>query len=290
MSGRDAYKQIKEMLRGAGIEEEEAGHEAGLLFFHVCGATRFERETLDEGEWAALQALASRRVGREPLQYILGKWPFLDMELAVGPGVLIPRPETEEVCLWAAALVQAEPSGGAAAPEVLDLCAGSGALALGLGALLPGARVAAVEKEAAAFGWLQKNVDALDDGTGRVCAVLADALAYHETLPDASLDLIVSNPPYVTEEEYTGLAPELRFEPRSALVAGEKGLAFYRAIARDYLRVLKPGGWLVFETGAGQGGALYEILQTAGYKEVRLARDACGNQRMAAGRRPDPSK
>lgn len=270
---------VKDLLTEAGVED--AARETDLLFRHVCGASRLEREMLTEAECDQLRELARRRAKREPLQYILGSWAFLDLEILVGPGVLIPRPETEEVCLAAAEAVK-----GKNDPAVLDLCAGSGALGLGLQSMLPAAKVRCVEMDEAAFPWLEKNIRAFKKGHKRAPeAVRADVLAWHETLRDASVDLIVANPPYVTEAEYEEVAPEIRYEPRQALVAAEEGLAFYRAIARDYRRVLRPGGYIVFEIGASQGPAVARILAGERWAGAGLRKDMSGRNRIAVAMR-----
>lgn len=266
---------IKDLLTEAGIED--AARETDLLFRHVCGASRLEREFLTEDECVRLKELSRRRAKREPLQYVLGGWAFLDLELALGPGVLIPRPETEEVCLAAADAIK-----GKIDPAILDLCAGSGALGLGLQSMLPAARVTCVELDDGAFPWLEQNVSAFRKGKGRRPeAVKADVLVWHEGLKDKSVDLIVANTPYVTAEEYEELAPELKFEPRQALVAEDDGLAFYKAIARDYRRVLKPGGYIVFEIGASQGPAVARILAEERYAGAGLRKDMGGHNRIA---------
>lgn len=279
MKSIEAQNRTRDILREGGIED--AAHEVNLLFRHVCGATRLEREDISEPEWEQLEALARRRAQREPLQYVLGVWPFLDLELALGPGVLIPRPETEGVCLTAAGLLK-----GKAGPAIADLCAGSGAIALALQSIAPGAKILALEKEEAAFGWLERNSKNFKKVTGNAPKLVqGDVLEFHKHLPDSSLDLIISNPPYVTEEEYAGLEPEIYYEPKSALVAADGGLAFYKAIAENYLPKLKTGGTIVFETGASQGPAVARILVEAGYMGTGLRKDLSGRQRIAIAMR-----
>lgn len=291
MRARDAYRCVKEQLSKAGVDD--AGFDAEALLQHTTDLDRFSLDEVGEQELAALQSLAKRRAAREPLQYLLGRWPFLDLELAVGPGVLIPRPETEEVCLAAAGLFAPD-----AAPAVLDLCAGTGALALGLQSLLPAAAVFAVEKEPEAFGYLDKNLREYEaKGSRTPQAVQGDVLApgmvqaLKNKVSAASgvsgFDLIVSNPPYVTEVEYAALEPELRFEPRAALVAEEDGLAFYRVIARDYLAGLQPGGWMVFETGSSQGKPVARLLERHGYTSIEVRQDMAGQDRIVLGQRPE---
>ncbi len=275
MQSLQAYKIIKQQLQEAGVED--AGFEAQQLFAHAAGAGRFELAALTPTQWDKLKALVHRRCKHEPLQYILGSWSFLELELFVGQGVLIPRPETEEVCLAALNTVATLQT-----PDILDLCSGSGALALGLQSRIPLANVVAVEKEDAALSYLVRNIEAYS-GKNKPLAVQADALTYAQGLAPYSLDLIVCNPPYVTAEEYTQLAPEVLQEPRSALVADEEGLLFYNVIAPAYHTCLRTGAHLVFEIGAQQGEAVVHIMQNSGYKGVQCIKDIFGNSRIVMG-------
>lgn len=272
------YLRLKKQLQEAGVED--AGFDVEQLIRHVAGRSRFELNALTPAQLAALEALATRRAQRQPLQYLLGTWPFLGLELKVGPGVLIPRGETEQVCLAAAQTLA-----GVEAPAVLDLCAGAGALALGIQSCVPGARVTAVELYPEAFAYLEANIAAFAESHASApCAVQADVCTYGATLPTAAFHLIVSNPPYVSEQEYATLAPELAHEPRTALVAGQGGLAFYHAIAQGYRHCLVPGGHLVFELGAGQGPAVAARLAQSGYGGIRLLPDTAGHTRIAVAR------
>ncbi len=277
---REVYTALVKTLEQAGVED--ACFEADTLIAHLAGGHRLQVDTLDEARCEALHALAARRCRHEPLQYLLGEWDFLQLRLAVGPGVLIPRPETEEVCLAAAAFLQGRP-----APTVLDLCAGSGALALGLQSLCPAAVVTAVELYDEACGYLRENLArfAARHPAASPTAVQADVLDYHRCLSPQSLDLIVSNPPYVSEAEYATLAPELAFEPKTALVAEEDGLLFYKVISQGYFSALKRGGALVFEIGAGQADAVTTLLKNAGYTAVQVLPDLQGRPRIVQGRR-----
>ncbi len=276
MKTREVYQTLCHRLQEAGIDN--AGFEADMLIRHLAGAHRLQIETLSEAQCESLWALAARRCRREPLQYLLGEWDFLSLRLAVGPGVLIPRPETEELCLAAAALLHKEPC-----PAVLDLCAGSGALALGLQSLCPGATVTAVELYDEAFGYLKENVARFaQNHPAAPAAVQADVCTYHRQLAPHSLDLIVSNPPYVSETEYAVLAPELAFEPKSALVAEEEGLFFYRTIISLYQCALRPGGALLFEIGAGQAEAVAGMMERQGYREIGVQKDLQGLPRIVS--------
>ncbi|MDL2253131.1 peptide chain release factor N(5)-glutamine methyltransferase [Ruminococcaceae bacterium OttesenSCG-928-I18] len=277
VKANELYRTIYETLTEAGIED--AGFEADVLIEHVAGKHRLLLEDLCGGDQDRLLALAKRRAAREPLQYLLGRWAFLDLELEVGPGVLIPRPETEEVCLQAVQCLE-----GKRSPVVLDLCAGSGALALGIQSLCPDAEIQAVEKYKPAFGFLKKNVCKYEDKWVRVPqAVLADVEHYHRELPANSVDLIVANPPYVSETEYPFLAPELSFEPKTALVAGEGGLYFYKLIAQRYKNTLKPGGTLLFELGENLGEKVQMLLLANQYNNLIIRKDTGGKPRILSG-------
>lgn len=279
MNVQETYKIAKNKLLEAGVPN--AGFDAWALVKHATGQGRFDSGEVTAAQAERLMALVARRAAREPLQYLLGTWPFLDLELAVGPGVLIPRSETEEVCLAAVQLL-----GGLTAPAVLDLCAGSGAIALGIQSRIPDADVTALELDAEALVYLNRNVKTFAVAHARAPRVLAaDALRCHDAFEPGSFDLIVSNPPYVTPGEYVALAPELYHEPRVALVAEEDGLVFYRVFAEKCGALLRHGGWLVLEIGALQGEAVAGLLRENGFEAVEVRKDMGGLDRIAVGRK-----
>ncbi len=275
------YGEIKAMLQKAGVED--AGFEADVLIRHITKKGRFDEYDITCDEAENIKCLLDRRLNREPLQYILGTQPFLDLELSVGKGVLVPRFDTEEVCLAAVDTIKSKKD-----PVVLDLCSGSGALALGVQSLCKTAIVTAVEKSEDAFFYLKRNVSAFKEKP-KPSAVKGDVFTFHKQVMENSVDLIVCNPPYVTEEEYSTLQPEVLAEPKQALVAQDDGLCFYKAISKDYFNVLTHGGWMVFEIGSKQGKALLDILQNNGYTSVEIKKDMSGNDRIAIGQKPEKS-
>lgn len=280
VSGREAFTTVKKLLQQAGMEDFD--FEARQLFQHYCKVNMLSSELLAQNESESLLLAAQKRAEGYPLQYIIGSWGFLELELEVGPGVLIPRAETEEVCLAAIETLQNREN-----PRVLDLCAGSGALALGIQANFPKAKVTAVELDEQAFRYLEKNVMAFSNSHGYAPAIVkGDALHYCETLQRESLDVLVSNPPYVSFIEYENLAPELYHEPKIALVAQQGGLAFYQSFIPNYYPCLKPGGWFVFEIGMGQGEALEQLLLGQGCQKVGIRKDLSGRPRIALGQKP----
>lgn len=278
----EAYRAGRKLLEKAG--NESPAFDASALFEKAFGLSRQERilrspEPADEQALREYLSLARERAAGRPLQYILGSWPFLGLSLEVGEGVLVPREETELLVRMAARMLAGTPE-----PRVLDLCSGSGAVALGTALLLPGARVAAAEKFETAFSYLEKNIrrtgfaveplrfDVLDP---------ASAARFH------GLDGIVSNPPYVKSGELPRLQTEVQREPGEALDGGEDGLRFYRAIARNWVPALKPGGVLAVEVGEGQSGAVSRLFETAGIEHPETREDFNGIPRVVAGRRAE---
>ena len=238
---------------------------------------------LDDGpsaaEAARLSALAERRAAREPLQYILGEWDFMDFTLKVGPGVLCPRADSEIVCESALALLQ-----GRERPVVYDLCAGTGCLGLGIARHSPGALVTCVEKSPEAWHYLTANTAQ----TG-VRTVQADVFTYYKTLPAEGADLIISNPPYLTGAEMRALMPETAQEPAMALDGGTDGLDFYRLLTEKYRDAVRPGGWLVLEIGYAQGPAVLALGAACGWVNTSCRKDYGGNDRAVLLQKPEKS-
>ena len=200
----------------------------------------------------------------------------------MGPGVLCPRADTEVV-----AEAAAQTLAGVKAPRVLDLCAGTGCLGLGVKRFCPDAQVTCVEKSPEAFRYLEQNVrTALPGAAPAVQAVQGDLFTYWQSLPEGQLDLIVSNPPYLTAEEMQHLQPEVAQEPAMALEAGDDGLVFYRALAQHYRQALRPGGALVLEIGWQQRQAVMELLAGNGWADIECRRDYGGNDRCIIAHRP----
>lgn len=308
LTPRAAVALVQHRLAAAGCPD--ADFDARELFRLATGRDpRLSERILTEEQAARLETLCQRRESREPLQYLCGRWPFLDFELAVGPGVLCPRADTEVV-----AEAAAQTLAGCAAPKVLDLCAGTGCLGLGIKRLCPTASVTCVEKSPEALHYLVCNVrtalrslpqgsteDVLEEdeptlGSGLLGiaalppaaqAVEGDLFDYWRGLPEGGLDLIVSNPPYLTASEMEDLQPEVAKEPAMALAAGEDGLDFYRALARHYQTPLRPGGTLALEIGWQQREAVCALLQAEGWTQIRCIQDLGGNDRCILAQRPE---
>jgi release factor glutamine methyltransferase len=269
----DVIKRTTDYLRKAGLETPRL--DAELLIGHALGFSRtqlylqFERP-LAEDELAKLRPLVRRRAQREPLQYILGEVEFLGLRLKVDRRALVPRPETEEL---ADLLVRRF-----SPRRILDLGTGTGALALALASAFPEAEVTAVDRSSDALSLARENSAVL--GLERVMFLESD---WFSQIPPGRrpFDLVVSNPPYLTEEEWETAQPEVReFEPRQALVAAGSGRADLERILRETPQHLLEGGWLALETGVAQHAALFKVAEEAGFSTSESLRDMSGRERF----------
>ena len=241
-------------------------NDLNVLYELATGHKRYDlTHDVSEEELGKLMELAERRASGEPLQYISGIWPFLDFEIKVDRRALIPRPETEILAETAAELLR-----DLSHPDVLDLCSGTGVLAFSAKRACPEAHVAAVELSQDASGLLKEN--ASDLGLD-IDIIVADALTYYESVPDAGYDLIICNPPYITPEDYSSNFDELKEEPRMAFLGGEDGLDFYRTIIPCYKSKLKSGGHMAFEIGNDQAEAVTALFRKNGYHDIAVIKD-----------------
>ena len=263
-----AYQSLCARLMMAGVPD--ARFDAVQLYKFVTGRD----PRLDNGptpdEASSLRVLGERRAAREPLQYLLGEWDFMDFTLKVGRGVLCPRADSEVVCEAAIELLQGVPS-----PRVYDLCAGTGCLGLGIARHVPGADVTCVEKSPDAWPYLTANTA----GSG-VRTMQADVFTYYKLLSAECADLIISNPPYLTGPEMGALMPETAHEPAMALDGGADGLDFYRLLTTRYKATLRPGGWLVMEIGYAQAADVLALGETHGWANGSCRKDYGGNDRV----------
>jgi len=266
------------VLADAGVPSPDV--DAELLLAHVTGLARgvvraraVTASPLTTDEQEALVAAITRRASREPLQHITGWASFRHLELHVGPGVFVPRPETEGVAQLAIDALRAVPD---ASPVAVDLGTGSGALALAMASEVPTATVVAVELSPDAAVWTRRNIAAVGvDNVRLVEGDLADAVPEL----DATVSVVVSNPPYVP----VGMVPrdpEVRLhDPALALYGGEDGLDLVRALSLTARRLLRPGGALVIEHGELQGGAIRDLLTADGWRSPATHPDLTGRDR-----------
>ena len=270
-------EHLRRRLGQAGIEGAASDAAALLCWALDCDrsylASRGE-EALPPEAKARLSEAASRRVRREPLAYILGEREFWSLPFGAEPSGLIPRPETELLVERAAALLS-----GAAAPRILDLGTGSGAIGVALAKELPGARVVAVDSSGPALELAVRNAlrNGVEDRFEPVCSDL------FEKIPgDESFDAVVSNPPYIVSSEIGGLMPEVaRYEPREALDGGPDGMRFLRRIVHEAPARLKRGGILLMEMDPAQiSWCVAEVRLTRAHGEPMVRRDLAGRDRV----------
>ena len=220
-------------------------------------------QTLAPEQEQRYRAALRRRRDREPLQYILGTQSFFGLELAVSPDVLIPRPETETLCELALHRL-----GTMQTPAVADICTGSGAIAIAVKKARPDAAVWATELSSAALTLARENAE---NNGADITFLQGD---FMQPLQGLTFDCILTNPPYIQTGDLTSLQPEVRVEPRMALDGGEDGLTFYRRLAQDAPRFMKPGGCVFAELGDGQAQAVSVLLrETKRFTNIRVHAD-----------------
>lgn len=253
--------------------------DAGQLFTHVT-TKRVQHlpfvgdKPATEAQERLLVSMCEQRRSGVPLQYLLGEWEFYGLPIKVGRGVLIPRADTETLVDVALELLQEVPE-----PKVLDLCSGTGCVAIAIAHHISSAGVTALEISEAAFEYLLKNIQLNESA---VTPVRGDL---HDYIHSGRLDLITCNPPYIPAEVIATLQTEIWFEPRRALNGGKDGLDFYYAVSKMYRSQLNFGGWMCFEVGAGQSAQVAEILADNLFSEIFIREDLSGIPRVVCGRR-----
>jgi release factor glutamine methyltransferase len=259
--------------------------DAELLLAHVLGRTRTGVLTageIDADAAARFAALVDQRVDRVPLQHLTGRAPFRHLELAVGPGVFVPRPETEQLAGWAIGRLAGVP-----APVVVDLGSGSGALALSIAQEVPGARVTAVERDPDAVEWTRHNAAARAAAGDRPIDVVLGNMTDPGLLCelDGTVDVVVTNPPYVPDDAV--LPREVaEHDPPLALWGGPDGLDVVRGLLETAARLLRPGGKLGIEHADQQGAALPALVRAHGaWDDVEDHEDLAGRPRFTTARR-----
>ena len=290
------FEGARDALSQAGIDTPDA--DAELIFAHVLDvsrgrvqALRVLGQALEPAQLERIQHLVGERAQRVPLQHLTGLAPFRRVELAVGPGVFIPRPETEVAAQLAVDALSAVPS---AQPIAVDLCTGSGALALALATEVPTAHIWALEKSGEAHAWATRNVERLGDG--RVSLHRGDVADLVPSSPGAPLSgvwnelvgrahVVVSNPPYVPAD-MVPRDPEVReHDPALALYGGADGLDVVRQIARVARALLAPGGTLIVEHAETQGEAVRQLFNRAGLRAAATHPDLTTRDRVTTALR-----
>ncbi|WMJ22450.1 peptide chain release factor N(5)-glutamine methyltransferase [Paludicola sp. MB14-C6] len=269
MKSHTNIKQVYQYLCAELNCFEDAKYESSELVRFVCNASNSDlligEKEVTNNQMQTLAKMIEKRKSGYPLQYILGQWEFYGLPFYVGEGVLIPRSDTE--ALVNTAREYAKNKGPL---KILDICSGSGCIAITLKHLLPNSDVFALEKSEAAISYLKKNI-ALNQSD--ITLIQDDAL--NPQTNETNFDIIVSNPPYLTKQDMESLQKEVSFEPEMALCGEEDGLHFYRELTRIWTPRLKQGGLLAYEIGIHQENDVSNILISNGYNTICNQKDLC---------------
>lgn len=273
----EAYNSTKKKLEKAGIEDYV--FEAKQIIKHITGLSAPQiltgyNKNLTEFQENNLIALIHQREVRYPLQYIFGEWDFYGRSYFVGPGVLVPRADTEIVVETAIEYLKGKEN-----PKILDLCAGSGCIGITLSKEIENSIVYLVEKYDEALRYTEKNI--IRNEANNAKAIKGDI--FEGTASKEVYDLIISNPPYIPQNEMSEISPETKFEPETALLADDGGMEFYKAIINNYTKSLKDGGMLAFEVGINESRKVAELLEAAGYKNIAIKKDLNNIERAVQG-------
>lgn len=273
----EAYNTSKKRLEAAGVEDFI--FEAREIIKHITGLsaaqilTSYNRK-LSQFQENNLIAILHQREVRYPLQYIFIKWGFYGREFFVGPGVLVPRADTETVIEASTEYLKDKES-----PKILDLCAGSGCIGITLAKEIENSKVLLVEKFQEALSYTNKNIEY--NKAENATAIMGDI--FEGAGADGEYDLIVSNPPYIPEEEMSIISPETKYEPETALLARDGGMEFYKTITEKYFDSIKSGGMICFEVGFNQSERVAEILENAGFTNITVKKDLNEINRVVSG-------
>lgn len=263
----EAYNNTKKKLEAAGIEDYI--FEAKQIIKHITGLNAAQilskyNNKLTQFQEDNLTVIVRQREIRYPLQYIFGEWDFYGRSFDVGVGVLVPRADTEAIVEACLEYLKDKKN-----PEILDLCAGSGCIGITLAAEKTDSKVLLLEKYDEALRFAVRNIEKND--LSNVTAHNGDI--FNGDCSDKKYDLIVSNPPYIPQSEWNLVSPETEFEPKTALLAEDGGMEFYKAIIDNYKNSLKEGGMLCFEVGINGSETVADLLKCAGFCDITFKKD-----------------
>ncbi|MBR2715134.1 MAG: peptide chain release factor N(5)-glutamine methyltransferase [Ruminococcus sp.] len=264
MNIKEAFSFTKSELKKAGVDNP--AFDAIYLFEHIFSMSRTDIAVYGDKEikvkdFEKLKDCIEQRKTHKPIQYIIGKWYFMGNTFKVSEGVLIPRDDTEVLVNACIDILKDKKNA-----NIIDLCSGSGIIAVTIKKQFPHSIVSAVEKSDIAYDYLRKNCE---DNQVTVNTIKSDLYACADDFEDDSIDLIVSNPPYIISDEINSLQKEVQFEPKLALDGGEDGYDFYRGIINFYAKKLTFGGHIAFEIGEGQFEFIKKLLENASFTDIK---------------------
>lgn len=285
MNINELYSKTKETLTKAGIENPAFNSMSiitdtlNISYEKVVADGR--NIYLNEEQVQNINNKITKRANKEPLQYIIGNWTFMDINIKVGKGVLIPRDDTEVVVNSTLNYLK-KVSAAIPSPIILDLCSGSGAIALAIKKKFPNTKVIAIEKSKKAYTYLLKNIK---NNNLNVMPINDDILTCYNKFKDNSIDLIISNPPYIKTSHLKTLQEEVRHEPKLALDGGTDGYYFYNAIIKNWSSKLKPDAMLALELGENQYNTVYNLMKDYNFINIKDFYDFSNIQRAINGTR-----
>ena len=277
VSRKELFASCRELI--AQRDEETADFDTNCILQDLLGDRNpmfAPQLPVPDDKAQEILSLAQRRSEGYPLQYLLGQWEFWGCNFKIGEGVLIPRPDTETLVEQVLDICRREKM---TTPKIADLCSGSGCIAAALKKELPNADIYAVELSDKALPYLRQNMELNGCDVNIIHGDVLDS-SIAEQLTE--LDILVSNPPYLTAQDMRELQTEVQHEPATALFGGEDGLDFYRAMTKLWKSSIKLGGFIAYEFGMGQHDAVKAILEENGFTDVELRRDGGGIIRTAA--------
>lgn len=272
------YSDIKRLLKENNIDNHI--FESRCIFEHATGLNNSRLianpdQTIPDDRKQLVYSMVEKRISGYPLQYLIGTWEFFGLPFRVGDGVLIPRQDTETLVESVLSRISEHP-----VQRITDLCSGSGCIPVAIEKYTNGTEISAVEYSEKALGYLRENI-ALNCSSVRIHK--GDVLDSEFCKQFNDIDIITSNPPYLTPEDMNVLQKEVRFEPEMALLGGNDGLLFYRTITHNWKHCLKTGGMIFYEIGIGQENAVSDILASNGFTDIQIIPDLCGVNRVVCG-------
>lgn len=271
------YNMVRSTLSNAGVFSPAFESFMIINLVFKKNYIDLQDEDITEEKINNINLILQKRTEKYPLQYIVKNWSFFGLEFNIGEGVLIPRSDTEVLVEVGLNFIKKKTS-----PVIVDLCSGSGCVAISLANEVPSAKIYAIEKSKEAYKYLEQNVKL--NKTFNVKPILADLKTVVNDFEDLSIDLIISNPPYIKTADIQTLQEEVKFEPAMALDGGIDGLDFYKIITKLWKKKLKQSGLLVFEVGVNQSQEVLNIMRLMNFDNLKCWKDLNGINRVISGK------